>query len=63
MVCGITLSSAATKSSARSIPPPFSYREHILIWPYTFFLFTWSAAAFGPCFLLFLTWLTEKIRP
>jgi molybdopterin-containing oxidoreductase family membrane subunit len=40
---------------------PFSYREHILIWPYTFFLYTWSAAAFGPCFLLFLTWLTEKI--
>ena len=40
---------------------PFSFREHILIWPYTFFLFTWSAAAFGPCFLLFLTWLTEKI--
>jgi menaquinone reductase, integral membrane subunit len=40
---------------------PFSYREHILIWPYTFFLFTWSAAAFGPCFTLFITWLTEKI--
>lgn len=40
---------------------PFAYREHILIWPYTFFLFTWSAAAFGPCFTLFITWLTEKI--
>lgn len=40
---------------------PFSFREHILIWPYTFFLFTWSAAAFGPSFTLFVTWLTEKI--
>jgi molybdopterin-containing oxidoreductase family membrane subunit len=40
---------------------PFSYREHILIWPFTFFLFTWSAAAFGPSFTLFITWLTEKI--
>jgi len=40
---------------------PYSYREHILIWPYTFFLFTWSAAAYGPSFTLFITWLTEKI--
>jgi menaquinone reductase, integral membrane subunit len=40
---------------------PFAFREHILIWPYTFFLFTWSAAAFGPSFTLFITWLTEKI--
>jgi molybdopterin-containing oxidoreductase family membrane subunit len=40
---------------------PFAFREHILIWPYTFFLFTWSAAAYGPCFTLFITWLTEKI--
>ncbi len=40
---------------------PFAYREHILIWPFTFFLFTWSAAAFGPTFTLFITWLTEKI--
>jgi molybdopterin-containing oxidoreductase family membrane subunit len=40
---------------------PFAYREHILIWPYTFFLFTWSAAAYGPCFTMFITWLTEKI--
>lgn len=40
---------------------PFAFREHILIWPWTFFLFTWSAAAFGPCFTLFITWLTEKI--
>lgn len=40
---------------------PFAYREHILIWPYTFFLFTWSAAAFGPCFTLLITWITEKV--
>jgi molybdopterin-containing oxidoreductase family membrane subunit len=40
---------------------PFAYREGILIWPWTFFLFTWSAAAYGPCFTLTLTWLTEKI--
>jgi menaquinone reductase, integral membrane subunit len=29
---------------------PFAVREGLLIWPWTFFLFTWSAAAFGPCF-------------
>jgi menaquinone reductase, integral membrane subunit len=40
---------------------PFAFREGVLIWPWTFFLFTWSAAAFGPCFTLFITWLTEKI--
>ena len=26
---------------------PFAFREHLLVWPWTFFLFTWSAAAFG----------------
>jgi Ni/Fe-hydrogenase subunit HybB-like protein len=40
---------------------PFGFRDHILIWPYTFFLFTWSAAAFGPCFTIFVTKLTETI--
>ena len=40
---------------------PFGFREHILIWPYTFFLYTWSAAAMGPCFTIFITKLTEKI--
>lgn len=40
---------------------PFAFREGVLVWPWTFFLFTWSAAAFGPCFTLFITWLTEKI--
>ena len=40
---------------------PFAYREGILIWPWTFFLFTWSAAACGPCFTLLVTWITEQI--
>ncbi len=40
---------------------PFGYREGIFIWPWTFFLFTWSAAACGPCFTLLITWITEKI--
>jgi molybdopterin-containing oxidoreductase family membrane subunit len=40
---------------------PFGYREGLLIWPWTFFLFTWSAAACGPCFTIFVTRLTEKI--
>ncbi|MCF8024035.1 MAG: polysulfide reductase NrfD [Desulfobacteraceae bacterium] len=40
---------------------PFSFREGLLIWPWTFFLFTWSAAAVGPCVTVLITWLTEKI--
>ncbi len=40
---------------------PFAYREGLLVWPWTFFLFTWSAAAYGPCFTIFLTKLMEKI--
>ena len=40
---------------------PFSFREGMFIWPWTFFLFTWSAAAFGPCFTIFLLKITEKI--
>lgn len=40
---------------------PFGFREHILIWPFSFFLYTWSAAACGPCFTIFVTKLTEKI--
>ncbi|MBW1894912.1 MAG: polysulfide reductase NrfD, partial [Deltaproteobacteria bacterium] len=40
---------------------PFAFREGLLVWPWTFFLFTWSAAAYGPCFTIFLTKLTEKI--
>jgi Ni/Fe-hydrogenase subunit HybB-like protein len=40
---------------------PFAFREHLLVWPYTFFLFTWSAAACGPCFTLLITHITEAI--
>jgi len=40
---------------------PFGFRESFFIWPTTFFLFTWSAAACGPCFTIFLTRLIEKI--
>jgi molybdopterin-containing oxidoreductase family membrane subunit len=40
---------------------PFGFREGVLVWPWTFFLFTWSAAACGPCFTIFITKLTEKI--
>lgn len=40
---------------------PFAFREHILVWPWTFFLFTWSAAAFGPCFTILCTKILEKI--
>jgi molybdopterin-containing oxidoreductase family membrane subunit len=40
---------------------PFAYREGIFIWPWTFFLFTWSAAACGPCFTIMLLKITEGI--
>lgn len=40
---------------------PFGFREGVLIWPWTFFLFTWSAAAAGPSFTIFVTRLTEKL--
>ena len=40
---------------------PFGYRTGVFVWPWTFFLFTWSAAACGPCFTIFITKLTEKI--
>ncbi|MDX1708491.1 MAG: menaquinone reductase integral membrane subunit QrcD [Desulfobacterales bacterium] len=40
---------------------PFGFREGLLVWPWTFFLFTWSAAAFGPCFTIFITKITETI--
>ncbi len=38
---------------------PFGFREGVLIWPWTFFLFTWSAAACGPCFTILVTKITE----
>jgi Ni/Fe-hydrogenase subunit HybB-like protein len=40
---------------------PFAFREGLAIWPSTFFLFILSAAAVGPSFVLFTTWLVEKI--
>ncbi len=40
---------------------PFAFREGLLIWPWTFFLFTWSAAAVGPCFTVLVTRITEKV--
>jgi molybdopterin-containing oxidoreductase family membrane subunit len=40
---------------------PFAFREGINVWPWTFFLYTWSAAAVGPCFTMLVTWITEKI--
>jgi molybdopterin-containing oxidoreductase family membrane subunit len=40
---------------------PFAFREGLLVWPWTFFLFTWSAAACGPCFTILVTRITEKI--
>jgi len=38
---------------------PFGFREGVLVWPWTFFLFTWSAAAVGPCFTILITKITE----
>src|SRR4051794_10883682 len=40
---------------------PFVFREGILIWPSTFFLFILSAMAAGPCFIVLTTWLVGKI--
>ncbi|MCP4022486.1 MAG: polysulfide reductase NrfD [Desulfobacteraceae bacterium] len=40
---------------------PFAVREGLFIWPWTFFLYTWSAAAFGPCFTLLVTKITEVV--
>jgi len=40
---------------------PFAFREHVFIWPWTFFLFTWSAAAYGPSFTIMCLKITEKV--
>ena len=40
---------------------PFGFREGVLVWPWTFFLFTWSAAACGPCFTILITKITEAV--
>ena len=40
---------------------PFGFREGVFVWPWTFFLFTWSAAACGPCFTILITKITETV--
>ncbi len=40
---------------------PFAFREGLAVWPSTFFLFILSAAAVGPSFIVFTTWLGERI--
>ena len=40
---------------------PFAFREGLMLWPSTFFLFILSAAAVGPSFILFTTWLVSTI--
>lgn len=40
---------------------PFAFREGFLIWPWTFFLFIWSAIAAGPAFTSLIVTLTEWI--
>jgi molybdopterin-containing oxidoreductase family membrane subunit len=40
---------------------PFAFREGIVIWPTTFFLFVLSAIAVGPLFLTLVTWSVEKL--
>ena len=40
---------------------PFGFRSGINIWPWTFFLYTWSAAAYGPCFTILITRITEMV--
>ena len=40
---------------------PFAFREGLLIWPSTFFLFILSAIASGPSFLMLITATVEKV--
>lgn len=40
---------------------PFAFRDGILIWPSTFFLFILSAIASGPSFLMLVTATAEKV--
>jgi menaquinone reductase, integral membrane subunit len=40
---------------------PFAYRETLLAWPSTFFLFVLSAAAVGPSFVLVTTWIVSRV--
>lgn len=40
---------------------PFAFRDHLAIWPSTFFLFILSAIAVGPSFVLLTTWIVSTI--
>lgn len=40
---------------------PFGFREGLLVWPWTFFLYTFSAAAYGPTFTILVTKTLGKI--
>jgi molybdopterin-containing oxidoreductase family membrane subunit len=40
---------------------PFAFREGLMVWPSTFFLFILSAAAVGPSFILLTTKLVEAV--
>jgi molybdopterin-containing oxidoreductase family membrane subunit len=40
---------------------PFAARDGFYVWPWTFFLFVFSAIAAGPCFTILCTKLTEKL--
>lgn len=40
---------------------PFSHREGLAIWPWTFFLFILSAIAAGPALTTLVVWTTQKI--
>jgi molybdopterin-containing oxidoreductase family membrane subunit len=40
---------------------PFAFREGLMLWPSTFFLFILSAAAVGPSFILLTTWMVSRI--
>lgn len=40
---------------------PFAFREGLMLWPSTFFLFILSAAAVGPSFLVLTTWMVSKL--
>jgi Ni/Fe-hydrogenase subunit HybB-like protein len=40
---------------------PFAFRESLLAWPSTFFLFVLSAAATGPSFVIATTWIVSRV--
>ena len=40
---------------------PFAFREGLMVWPSTFFLFILSAAAVGPSFIVLTTWIVSKL--